>query len=109
MGVNDCGEMGDGGTDEWSYFQSIMRSNVTAVATGEHHTLVLKSDGSLWGMGNNSSGELGDGTVTDRHVPVPIVSSNVVAIAAGIYSSFFIKRDGSLWGTRLTRPTARCP
>jgi Fe-S cluster biogenesis protein NfuA len=40
------------------------------VAAGHHHTVALKSDGSLWTWGNNSSGQLGDGSTTQRNSPV---------------------------------------
>ena len=75
---------------------------VTKVAAGGYHSLLLKSDGSLWAMGNNGEGELGDGTygtapyyATNR--PELIVASNVTAIAAGGSHSLFLKSDGSLW------------
>lgn len=35
---------------------------VIKVASGYHHTVALKEDGTLWAWGNNSSGQLGDGT-----------------------------------------------
>jgi hypothetical protein len=69
-----------------------------AIAAGTFHSLFIKSDGSLWGMGLNGGGELGDGTFTERKVPVQILASNVVAAAAGYYYSLFVKSDGSLWG-----------
>ena len=37
---------------------------------GRQHVLVVKTGGSLWGMGQNGEGQLGDGSTTDRHVPV---------------------------------------
>lgn len=70
---------------------------VKAIAAGYNHSLFLKSDGSLWGMGDNSYGELGAGSLAFTNSPIQIVASNVVAIAAGWGNSFFIKTDGSLW------------
>src|SRR5208282_3554096 len=74
---------------------------VTKVAAGYHHSLFLKSDGSLWAMGDNSRGELGDGAYviynTNTNPPEQIVSSNVMAIAAGNFDSLFLRNDGSLW------------
>jgi alpha-tubulin suppressor-like RCC1 family protein len=54
----------------------IAASNVVAVAAGSIHSLFLKSDGSLWGMGYNGFGQLGLGQYdyTDRYTPVEIVA-----------------------------------
>jgi len=77
---------------------------VTKIATGPGHTLLLKSDGSLWVMGLNGNGQLGDGTYNNTNRPELIVSNNVTAIAAGGREtpnvsghSLFLKSDGSLW------------
>src|SRR3954470_9028782 len=80
---------------------------VTNIAQGctAAHTLFLKSDGSLWGMGNNQLGQLGDGTysatapVFGINRPEQIMASGVTAIAAGFGHSLFLKSDGSLWAT----------
>src|SRR5260370_21153534 len=56
---------------------------VTEVAGGGGHSLFLKSDGSVWGMGANSVGQLGDGTYNDTNRPEQIVASGIIAIAAG--------------------------
>jgi len=50
----------------------IVASNVTAIAAGYGHSLFLKSDGSLWGMGDNLNGQLGDGTYNNTNLPVQI-------------------------------------
>ena len=71
---------------------------VTNVAAGEYHSLFLKSDGSLWGMGYNPYGELGDGTTNDSFAPESIVSDGAVLIAGGGDHTLFLKSDGSLWG-----------
>ena len=77
----------------------IVASNVTAVAAGYWHSLFIKSDGSLWGMGWNEDGELGDGTWNNVDVPEELVSSNIAAISCGAAHSLFLKTDGSLWAT----------
>jgi alpha-tubulin suppressor-like RCC1 family protein len=105
MGNNFYGELGNGllydplGTN---LPEQIVTSNVTAVAAGYDHSLFLKSDGSLWGMGRNDSGQLGDGTYNPFiNQPEQIVASNVMAIAAGYDHSLFLKSDGSLWAMGL--------
>ena len=75
----------------------IVPSNVTEIAAGDYHSLFIKTDGSLWGMGGNWEGFLGDGTYNGTNRPELIVASNVVAVAAGAAHSLFIKTDGSLW------------
>ena len=118
MGLNNCGQLGDGvpsGDYVWTNLpEMIVASNVTAIAAGGEpgqsltltgHSLFLKRDGSLWGMGYNGYGELGDGTYNNTNLPEQIVANNVTAIAAGgdpdYYlsgHSLFLKSDGSLWG-----------
>ena len=62
------------------------------------HTMLIKTDGSLWGMGWNNAGQLGNGSTSNSLVPIKIVESNVRAIALGHTHSLFLKTDGSLWG-----------
>ena len=109
MGNNYYGQLGDdalgGGTlnSKTNQPEQIVSSNVTAIAAGAYHSIFIKSDGSLWGMGYNLNGQLGDGTSGSNNwtnKPEQIVGSNVIAIASGCLSehSLFIKTDGSLWG-----------
>ena len=62
MGWNQYGELGDGTTDGGTYRtnrpEQIVDSGVTAVSGGYTHTLFIKSDGSLWGMGDRKSTRL---------------------------------------------------
>ncbi len=43
------------------------------VAAGGAHTMILKTDGTLWATGRNDYGQLGDGTTTDRSTPVQVM------------------------------------
>ncbi|MCX6896339.1 MAG: hypothetical protein NTZ16_12740 [Verrucomicrobia bacterium] len=76
MGYDQSGQLGDGsynvsGTNR---AEQIVASNVVAIAAGHQHSLFLKSDGSLWGMGFNYWGQLGDGTYSlcRRGLPQPV-------------------------------------
>jgi alpha-tubulin suppressor-like RCC1 family protein len=73
MGFNADGQLGDGTYNNTNLPEQIVASNVTAIAAGGGtlgsdpdpiggHSLFLKSDGSLWGMGFNYNGQLGNGT-----------------------------------------------
>jgi alpha-tubulin suppressor-like RCC1 family protein len=101
MGYNNDGQLGDGMVDgtfnSTNRPEQIVATNVTAIAANSH-SLFLKSDGSLWGMGYNGDGELGDGTINNTNRPERIVITNVTAIVASSGHSLFLKSDGSLWG-----------
>src|ERR1035441_5180734 len=66
MGQDANGQLGDGTYGGISGYinqpEQIVAGGVTAIAAGWYHSLFLKSDGSLWGMGANFSGQLGDGS-----------------------------------------------
>ncbi|MDB6022880.1 MAG: repeat domain protein, partial [Pedosphaera sp.] len=54
--------------------EMIVASGVTAISAGYFHSLFLKNDGSLWGMGYNGDGELGDGTFNNAYRPKQLVA-----------------------------------
>src|SRR5438105_4127411 len=100
MGNNQYGQLG-AAVAMTNPPAQIVPSDVVAIAAGAQHSLFVKTDGSLWGMGYNVDGELGDGTNINRFLPEQIVSSGVVAVAAGANHSLFLKSDASLWAMGL--------
>lgn len=77
--------------------------NVTHVASGFNHTIILRQ-GEVWAFGQNTYGQLGDGTMTSRPAPVRVLGpfgvgtmDNAVAIAAGYNQSFVLRADGYLY------------
>jgi len=74
-------------------------SMIAAVAAGgASHTMILKTDGTLWATGNNKYGQLGDSTFTDRSTPVQVMDS-VQAVVAGGDLTMILKSDSTLWAT----------
>jgi alpha-tubulin suppressor-like RCC1 family protein len=71
---NKHGQLGDGNAGYGKNRSAPIRigtaSDWQAVAVGGHHSLVLKTDGSLWAWGANGFGRLGDGTQDNRHQPI---------------------------------------
>jgi len=64
-----------------------------------NHTMILKTDGSLWGAGMNYGGELGAGELGSTDVPVQIIPWGVVSVSAGGGHTVIVKSDGSIWAT----------
>ncbi|MBP9603282.1 MAG: hypothetical protein KBE53_04300, partial [Chromatiaceae bacterium] len=101
-GSNWAGQLGDGTTTQRRIPVQVRQSQyqffteVMAVASGDHHSLAIKTDGSLWAWGSNSDGQLGDGTFLNRAYPVQVLSG-VVAVAAGKWGTLALKTDGTLW------------
>ncbi|MEN8743570.1 MAG: putative Ig domain-containing protein [Lentimonas sp.] len=64
---------------------------VIAIATGQYHTLALRTNGTVAAWGRNTNGQC----------DVPIDLHSVVAIAAGYANSLALKQDGTVvaWGS----------
>ncbi|MGH9335952.1 MAG: chitobiase/beta-hexosaminidase C-terminal domain-containing protein, partial [Vicinamibacteria bacterium] len=102
-GLNSNGQLGDGTTTPRTTPVQVSgldgtTTDVTAVAAGGAHAIVLLETGALMAWGKNSSGQIGDNTTTQRTTPVAVSTlTGVTAIAAGANHSLALKLDGSLW------------
>ena len=115
-GNNWWGQLGDGTyfTNRRNPVQINNLTNIIAVAAGGGyetgdgicgHTMALKSDGTVWGVGFNSYGQLGNGIQVDNDLPVPIAVTpvqaqnldNITAVAAGGAHTVALRRDGTVW------------
>lgn len=69
-------------------------TTVDVLSIGNHHSAVIKKDGSLWMWGANCYGELGSesGSTTPRKT-----MDDVTSVSLGYYHSAAIKKDGTLW------------
>lgn len=76
-------------------------TNIIDIASGDSHTLALKSDGTVWVWGKNADYQYGNGLFTVSTTPVQVPSlTNITSIGAGFRHSLAVSNDGSLyvWG-----------
>ena len=77
-GHNGYGQLGLGHTNEQltpklidtNHFQG---KTIQSIHTGDNHTLVLCTDGSLFAWGRNDDGQLGLGHNNNKHTPQPLL------------------------------------
>ena len=43
------------------FHPKVLDENVTDVTSGDNHSVILKTDGSLWSVGHDGEGRLGNG------------------------------------------------
>jgi alpha-tubulin suppressor-like RCC1 family protein len=108
-GNNSYGQLGDGTTTNSATPVEVSGVNVpavTAISAGGGYSLVLGSDGSIWGWGANVYGVLGTGATRSQLRPVQILVGAVTAISAGESDALALLRGGSVlaWGTALFGP-----
>ncbi|CAH2212266.1 RCC1 domain-containing protein [Tepidibacter aestuarii] len=108
-GGNSSGQLGDGtfGSNKNIPVQvkdpTGFLTNVTSISAGWSHSLVLKTNGTVWGWSRNIEGQLGDGTSgSNKNIPVQVkvvngFMTNVIAISAGWSHSLALKTDGTVW------------
>jgi alpha-tubulin suppressor-like RCC1 family protein len=74
---------------------------LSRLAASQNHSLVLKSDGTVWAWGENADGELGDGTIINRSSPVQAAGvTGALGISAGYMHSLAVLTNGTVlsWG-----------
>lgn len=104
-GLNNFGQLGDGtsGNVRLSPVPLPALSNITAIFSGEVHSMAIRNDGTndrtLWTWGHNTWGQLGQGTAGVPN-PTPTMISGltgVVSMAAGDRHTLIAKADGTVW------------
>jgi alpha-tubulin suppressor-like RCC1 family protein len=110
-GANSYGQLGNNDPNHGTLLLPIQVAtiaNVVGVSAGGTHTLVFKSDGTVWTCGNNGFGQLGNGTTLISLLPVqvqtivpvgsnPAFLSNATAVAAGGNHSLALQSSGTVW------------
>ncbi|HEY3273977.1 MAG TPA: hypothetical protein VGJ92_09455 [Methanocella sp.] len=70
------------------------------IAAGDHSSMVLGRDGTVYNWGSNGDGQYGNGIDLWMPAQAPVKvpdMSNVVSISTGYGHSVAVKNDGSLW------------
>lgn len=90
-----------------SFNSSAADSIKPKIAAGQNHTVVLKSDGSVWAVGKNEDGKLGVGK-TAKELPktatfmqcidnTGAIINDAFDIACGDYHTAVLRGEGGLW------------
>ena len=76
-GYNGHGQLGLGDASNRNTFTEITTNtnNIKSIYCGCYHTLILKSDGTLWGCGLNANGRLGLGDGNNRYTFTQITTN----------------------------------
>lgn len=68
------------------------------LSAGEHHSLMIRPDGTVWAAGQNQCGQLGNGTTTRSSTPVQVQGlSGAVSVDGGECHSLAVRSGGTVW------------
>ena len=110
-GLNSNGQLGDGTTTNRTTLTQMNTTGIGGrnplyISCGDFFTLVLMTDGTIWGTGRNLEGELGDGTTTSRttltqmNTTVSVIGGRTLKYISGTEDNFYVlMTDGTIWGT----------
>lgn len=73
-------------------------TSIIDIQSSGDHAILLKDDGTVWGVGKAWNGALGLGEgASNQSVFIPLPIDNAKIIGAGTGSTFVYKNDGTLW------------
>ena len=77
---------------------SIKLYDTMPACCGEHHTITLSNDGTLYSFGHNNLGQLGLGHYNHVSLPTPIPNlPKINQISCGEYFTFCVDHKGFIW------------
>jgi len=85
---------------------SVPVTDILDIAGGESHSLIIRSNGSVWALGNNENGQLGIGATEyvddyyryNKYTPQEITTTSDIAdITSKTNHSLAMNSDGALW------------
>ena len=106
-GRNDNGQLGLADNSDRNTLTR-MTSNIggrtpKTISCGYDHTMVLMTDGTIWGTGDNNYGQLGLADNTDRNTLTQITSDisgcTPLSISSGNTHTMVLMTDGTIWVT----------
>jgi len=103
LGVTD--NMGNSTPNPTPLEVASLGTDVKHVSCGDHHSIFVMKNGTVYTAGHNSFGQLADRNVTsnvgssDPNTPVEVTAlgTNVASAAAGPYHSLFLMRNGTVY------------
>ena len=109
VGINSGGALGLGNTTTPITSLQLMLNSTgktpTIVVSGQSHTVVLMTDGTIYGTGVNTNGQLGLGNTTSPQTTLQLMTNTTgktpVAIYAGSFYTIVLMSDGTIYGTGL--------
>lgn len=103
-GSNNDGQLGLGDYNDRYNFCKVNIPNVSKVASGRQHLVILTRDGHVYTTGQNIVGQLGLGDKNDRNYPSQVNLSNIIDIASGADFTLAITSDGKIYGWGYNSP-----
>jgi alpha-tubulin suppressor-like RCC1 family protein len=105
-GDNYYGQLGTGDTTSQTILTPMINETgktPIAISCGQDHTIVLMSDGTVYGIGSNNDGQLGDLTIDDIETTLtPMIMPEglkAIAITTGRYHTVVLMNNGTVYGT----------
>ena len=110
-GYNGYGQLGLGNTTNRQILTQMDTTTNTIegktpkyISCGKRHTIVLMTDGTIWGTGENAFGQLGLNDTTNRQTLTRMDTTMIEGrtpqyISCGSETSYTLMTDGTIWGT----------
>jgi len=104
-GRNQLGQIGNGNNTNTNVLVQMINTTgktPVSISCGNAHTIVLMTDGTVWGTGYNGDGELGTGDNTDSNTLVQMLNTTGKipnSISTGSYHTLLLMTDKTVWGT----------
>ena len=75
-----------------------MEDSAIAAAAGNSFSMIVKKDGTVWGMGRNHHGQIGDGSTQRKgEVVFAQMIPGAIDVAAGFGHSLVLTADFGVW------------